>query len=157
MDRPSATLGAPPVKAVSIKFDPSGPSIPIITQQHWISNGAGLTTTTPLTIEYALPKIFNEDYQDVLGDMLYAYSDLSDEYQIQINENINQANFGTCETGGGVCDKCSFLPGELNDALCNQVAILTPPNGNYPVIIRYRMPGTTNNWGSEWIINLPKN
>ncbi|MBN8680358.1 MAG: hypothetical protein J0M29_19180 [Chitinophagales bacterium] len=158
-DRKGDEIGTPPVKAVYAKPGLNASPAPKITQTHWTNNGTGLTTTMPFVVEYTAPKIIQEDYLDLMGDIDYALSELWDEYQAQLTEDYNNGNFGMCETGGGsVCEGCSPLPIELSQAKCNETPSLPDPSpGEYKVLVRYRTPGVEGWYSTEQMIILNKN
>lgn len=139
--------------ALAIEFKPKLPNTttpPFITKTHWV-NGAVPDANVVMELNCKTIEAIYYDWQ-YLHFKAVAY--------------VNANNYNQTAQLPQFKDKCASLCGS-NCTLLNGLSTIKslfcmgeeppePPTGNYPIIMRYRMPGTSN-WGSEWSINLPKN
>lgn len=142
--------GATPLKAIKLSQS-AAQTPPAVTRAHWLS-GSVPTNNATLKLYYEVDYAFNSDYGSA-RQQTFSY----------LMPKVSQP--GVC-TGLSPCDCYKKLvtatPSVLTTAQAafacyayNRDKLLELPAGTYPLIVRYRMPGS-NEWGAEQVISLTK-
>ncbi|MEO6037832.1 MAG: Ig-like domain-containing protein, partial [Saprospiraceae bacterium] len=137
--------------------DPNPPAIPVITQAHWLAESAPGATVN-MEMQYKALNNIQTDWKSMY-DQIKAYIASID----LVAEIASDPHPEKCASGlSGLCKSTcttfkSEFPLAVRQIFCQGPTMPAPPSGDYTIVLRYLMPGTTNWWGSEQVITLHKN
>lgn len=138
--RDVSELGWPANKAVYLT-QTTGPSI---TGANYSSGSAGATTGFSPNVWYAVANQALGDQNNIRQQIAYYWLEIAGDLNTAMqgtlgwNSNSTACNFYAAQ--GGNTTLFSYMPKNILDCWCNSNIPL--PSGNFPVVFRYRLPGT---------------
>jgi hypothetical protein len=146
-----ANIEFPPINGVFLRQD--SPSIRI-EEANWLSGSSPVGGNLDVKVSYEVFRYCNMDY--------LAFKEAVIEY-VMINVPPSEIQeMHQCRNNNLLCNSgCHLLDDELKAFYCYAMGsghydIPAVPNGQYQIIVQYRLPGTTTGYGSEMMINVIK-